>query len=445
MTILIPVMMGVIGLAIDGSRLFILNTEQADLADAAALAAARELDRTAAGVVAAVDAAHNVVTNDPRWASDAEPEFHLSSVLFCPDQWCATTMDLAEAQMSPAEARFVQVTTEIRLLTPSFLAAVGAVDSRSNAIAVAGSSMVACNVTPLMMCESVDPDILQPGVMFELKGDSQLGPGAFALIDPAGMTSSGANLTLRLLASTAPNFCYVNDVSVATGQRTSSIQKGLNVRWDMYPPGNEGNVLVGLYPPAPNVTKGKDHSMNGPNCSFSDVSGPNELLAMPLDNCFNSGTCDKTGDGTNSSYGDGNWDRDAYWNANHSTKVKPTGWDNFTRYQTYLWELDPDADGEPQYSNMPSRLSAQEDPEPLCYPTKGGVGTGDIDRRSLYVAVADCSLISGNATPDLESARYGEFFLVRPSEGGEIRAEFVRWIEPDDDTGVLRRIIQLYR
>src|SRR5262245_41984543 len=78
-TFAIVVMMGMVGLALDRTRYFSLNSELQNLADAAALAGAAELNGTLAGVTAAVDRARNLLAagqgvgliadgaNTPRW------------------------------------------------------------------------------------------------------------------------------------------------------------------------------------------------------------------------------------------------------------------------------------------------------------------------------------------------------------------------------------------
>src|SRR5829696_1015314 len=69
-TILLPVMLGTLGLSLDAAgRLFALSNELQDLADAAALAGARELDGAADAITRADDAARNMLNNNPRWAN----------------------------------------------------------------------------------------------------------------------------------------------------------------------------------------------------------------------------------------------------------------------------------------------------------------------------------------------------------------------------------------
>src|SRR4051812_16014809 len=70
-TILTPVLLGMIGLAVDGGRAFILQTTLQDIADAAALAGATELDATATAQDRARDKALNFLANSPKFANSA--------------------------------------------------------------------------------------------------------------------------------------------------------------------------------------------------------------------------------------------------------------------------------------------------------------------------------------------------------------------------------------
>ena len=65
-TLTIIVIMGMVGLALDGARLFMVNNDLQDLADAAALAGAAKLDGTA-GASQRADAAARTLNNNVRW------------------------------------------------------------------------------------------------------------------------------------------------------------------------------------------------------------------------------------------------------------------------------------------------------------------------------------------------------------------------------------------
>src|SRR5262249_7377537 len=126
-----------------------------------------------------------------------------------------------------AQARFIKVTTVTREVATSFLRALGATaNAQTSTWAVAGSSYVACNVQPLMICnpweQANNPNFLShmsAGQMIQLlnEGGNNFAPGDFGLLDPAGQSHSSANQIRNLLSQTQPNSCYVNNISPRTG------------------------------------------------------------------------------------------------------------------------------------------------------------------------------------------------------------------------------------
>src|SRR5437763_49681 len=68
-TIMLPVTVGMIGLALDGGALFHLKTDLQELADASALAGAAELDGRNDAITRAMDRAQNLLSNDPHWSN----------------------------------------------------------------------------------------------------------------------------------------------------------------------------------------------------------------------------------------------------------------------------------------------------------------------------------------------------------------------------------------
>ena len=118
----LPALLGLVGLAIDVGRLYTLDTQLANIADAAALAAASQLDRTDGALQRARDAA-NGLTNDASFSDDTN--------LGLTFRFAATLSDLREspaftlADASGADAIYVEVTTARRSLTASFIQFVG--------------------------------------------------------------------------------------------------------------------------------------------------------------------------------------------------------------------------------------------------------------------------------------------------------------------------------
>src|SRR5262245_60767517 len=71
LTVMVRMMIGMVGLVLDGGRFFHLKTDLYGLADAAALAGAVELDGRADAITRATDKAQNLLSNDPRWSNVA--------------------------------------------------------------------------------------------------------------------------------------------------------------------------------------------------------------------------------------------------------------------------------------------------------------------------------------------------------------------------------------
>src|SRR5262245_38966889 len=232
-TLVILAMMGMIGLALEGSAYYHLNSDLQELADASAIAGVAELDGAGDAITRATDKAETLLSNDPHWSNVARSGLQITTPTFYsaldPVNGDTPTTD-------PAQAKFIKVTTVTREFAPSFLHAVGATaNAQTSTSAVAGSSYVACNVQPLMVCnpweEAANPadrifaNHVTAGMMFQLlnEGGNDLAPGDFGLLDPAGQSHSSSNDIRNLLSQNNPGFCYVNNVSPRTGQVTNKV------------------------------------------------------------------------------------------------------------------------------------------------------------------------------------------------------------------------------
>ena len=265
-TIMVPVIMGVIGLSLEYGRVRLLNSQLQDLADGAALAGAKQLDRKA-GAIARAQAAAQALQN-PHWWSEIDLPVHIASFVFYSELKCVPTCAITpnDVPLDPNDpaldlvARYIRVLTNVGRIFPAFLVAVGAIEQKdTNATATAESTFVACNVQPLMLCNPNEPKCIHAtaGDLYGFTATGNTGgysPGDFNLLDPAGQTHSGAQETKKLLAATNLNFCYVDNVSPAQGQRTQDVADGINVRFDIPPRGNNTGVDT---TPAPNVIKGQ--------------------------------------------------------------------------------------------------------------------------------------------------------------------------------------------
>ena len=230
-TIMVPVMLGITGLALEGGRLFMLHSELQNLADAAALAGAKELDGANDAIARATDKARNLLTNDTWWSSIArsgiqildQPTFY-SALAGDTDPVTGRVQATDVVTTDPTQANYIKVVTVTRDVVPMFLVAVGATTTNGKtATATAGSTFVICNVRPLMLCDPYGSNFannVHVGDLFGFtaQGQSSYTSGDFNLLDPAGQTHSGAQDIAKLLSQSSPNFCFADNVLLVPAQ-----------------------------------------------------------------------------------------------------------------------------------------------------------------------------------------------------------------------------------
>jgi len=345
-----------IAIAIDATSFYKLNTELKQAADAAALAAAVELDFTAQGLIDAENAARNAVKNFQTGANDGGgSDVEIALVHFMralPPAGNENYPDYVTTEAS--KARYVRVVTEarqrdslmyrlyaaFRFVAPNDTSTVdpaGAVQTTSED-AIAGKVTVACQSMPIFMCNPAEvtynPACGNPNVtlgspepsyssfaefladnpdwrrrQFRLKWigpQTEIEPGVFGLLEPitGSFPGNGANAIAHELAIANPSSCVViqdNELDVKTGQ-TQSIVNGLNTRFDIYR-GTFGSVTNNPgYAPALNRTKGALPSSlggQGGDCDPEEMTGtPPQVKKLPQDSCFTdnpSAACDSLG------------------------------------------------------------------------------------------------------------------------------------------------------
>jgi hypothetical protein len=428
-TIMLPVILGMIGLGLEGGRVLLLNSQLQDMADAAALAGARELDGSADARARARQAALDwSLRNVPWWSNIPVAGSQIIDPLI-------TDVLDGPASQSDATATYIKVTTLSRSIAPAFLAAVGVTTFGStSATATAGSTYVVCDVQPLMLCNPNEPAAFTAtaGNLYgftQQGGGAGLSPGDFALLDPAGQTNSGATAIRNLLSQSRPNFCYANNVSPRPGQAASSVADGINVRFDMQPQGN--NQIAGLdRTPAPNVIKGL---LPQGNCNW------NNPTAIPNGNLPGASNATQQGHlwiGTSTDMAAAN----AYWQYHHGADWPAT---LTTRYAAYQLERGQTGTA-PAFVNVPPR----ENPAPVCAPASVR-NSGDDRRRILSVAIVDCVTqgVQGNSVTNVRSNKYADFFLIKPvGQDGVIWAEFMGMITPQTPgPHTVHHIVELVR
>ncbi len=492
------IMIGFGALVVDLGRLFTLQTELQNAADASALAGAVELDGTATAITRARLAARNaLIGNRQTFASGGanvvilDDDIRFLSALPTSDEDPITSAHLTT---DPISARFIEVTATARevdyLLAPVLAARVGGdgnapQSGQASALAIAGYNSVVCNFPPLMICNPSEangnvgaPFTAVPGQLVQLKtsgGDGQWAPGNFGLLDPP-QGNQGAAAVVENLASSSPTGCFTTSVDLRTGSVSNPISKGLNVRFDMYEnPGFGGNQKSEpQFKPASNVIKGKYRS----GSNFVDYSGatPNGR-GMPRHACFVAGDCSTVAASENwpnerfqppadSNLGAQQAFWSDYWATNHpgqnfSTEYATIDSDGdgvITRLEMYNWENgaggipvgDVDGDGtpgeDPDDSTANSSASG-ENGNPTHY---NGSEQPDAARRLMPVAVLNCIAngpLNGN-TNGVPVTAFAKMFLTHAAEDGAeqtIYAEVVGVLQPGVDDDVLHDIIHLYR
>src|SRR5215831_3685113 len=163
-TIMLPVIVGMIGLALDGGAFFHLNTDLQELADASALAGAAELDGSSDAITRATDRAQNLLSNDPHWSNTS---LNASGVQITTPTFYST-LNPETVTTDPTQATYIKGTTVTREVNPAFVPLTAAMlglgatsNNQTSASAVAQSTYVACSVQPLMLCnpweQAADP------------------------------------------------------------------------------------------------------------------------------------------------------------------------------------------------------------------------------------------------------------------------------------------------
>lgn len=404
---------GIIGLAIDATRAMIVKSESQAAADAAALAAASQLDGTPSAISRANAALANFVTNTQRLASTGAGDVGIAQVRYLralpADDASPIGNDLVTTD--PLQARFVEVTTAPLTHLNTFLRAVGADEGVTiTTDAVAGCHQMVCRTLPMMICnpaedagsgEPFDIEVWrgrQVILMHQGGQNASWAPGNFGYLE---VTAPGADaLRDALAAVNGANNCYGPAVTTEPGAKNGA-RSALNVRFGIYEnPGFGGGA--------------------GNSAEFA----PDEnVRAMPRDITFS---------GPSNRFGNGEWDCDAYWDSHFggASVAQPAGCtstaSDFTRYEMYQYEI---ANG-----------LAQAAPE--------NADNALPDRRILYIAVVNCVADGLNGRDTVMAVNFIKLFLTEPVNeptGVEIVGEIVDVVELGVDDTVLHDIVQLYR
>lgn len=463
--ILLGVILGFVALSFDIGRAGITRSELQSFADSVALAAAGELDGTDDAITRATNAAALILDTQSYGNTDRELQGAVSYALtFYATLPTSDLAPMAGATTDPARAAYVQVSVTPTVVESTFGAAFAALTGQPNrdfnlgANAVAGLSIMACDITPMMFClpnanYRAEENI---GDMILLRSGRQgaaWGPGDFGFLDPSGIGVDpagpcaglrGANLKICQIAA-VDNITQCFDqrgVDLEPGQKNGTHEAMFNVRFDIYRSSLNGERNDPNYAPAPNVVKGL--LPNGQGCFGNNATQSTTSRPLPRDTCFANGTCSRIGDG--------NWSagRTPYVNWNYGTPPGTPGTVDphsmaTTRYAYYLAELAAAGSG--------PILNRAETGRPTCSPHMAGP-----DRRIITVAGIDCAAnnIQGSAN-NVPVQEFFKIFLTEPvGQTGTNPPSFDMYGEvvgsaSEEGTGavgtggIVRDVVQLYR
>lgn len=328
-----------LAVSIDLTRVYGLHTELEQAAQAAALAGAKELDFTDAGLVAAAAAATTAVQNLQAQATDKDaPEVAIAAIQFLEALPPAGETNYEDYVTDDAtDVRYIRAITETRAIdSPGYRAYLAmwsdtedideAARKATQGDAVAGRTAVACRAMPLMTCNPAeganeitddypnpDTDLYPPGpggqgfaflsdflkvypewtrrqlrVKFIGPGTSYAN-GVFGLLEPMFTSSKGANAIEDELAFGIPGTCIqldevqVGSADIKTGQ-AQTIVDGLNVRLDILAGNWKSEKNNPDYPPAFDVIKGMIPKNSGKVCTPDIIvdDNPNSLSTDDL-------------------------------------------------------------------------------------------------------------------------------------------------------------------
>jgi len=235
------VLLGIVGLALDGAHGLLNKTRMQNTVDAAALSAAKTLDQTSDTALATVEALQAFSSNAGDLGNDEIAAAYAAGEINVAVAFSATLHPFVPGTIP---AQFVRVTATNLRLPGWFIPVMGLDEMIVGASAVAGPSptiQTACNLAPMMVCgdplaapedhfgyEMGEADVLKTST-----SGSDIGPGNFQLIRLGD--GQGAQV---VRAGMAGNYqgCLTSGTTVPTepGNTVGPVVQGLNTRFGEY-------------------------------------------------------------------------------------------------------------------------------------------------------------------------------------------------------------------
>ncbi|MEJ1355209.1 MAG: Tad domain-containing protein [Candidatus Sedimenticola sp. (ex Thyasira tokunagai)] len=489
--IFIVLLVGIGSFAADLGRLFVLRTQMQNAVDAAALAAAMELDGQAGAQDRAMARARELLTFESSYTNDERTLLSLDHLpdsaftFYCsigsknePDPAsCSGTVEDSKIHVidddDDSGAHYVAIDLELREIDLYMLPALSAMGIETpatagvSAYALAGRHFYICEFPPLMICDPAgstpwgdSSHPIQPGrqVILKKQVGNQWAPGNFGFLVPSTVAGYSGNQALgAALADASSQGCSYPFVSTNPGNKAQWPRLGINTRFGLYKGGTFSE-----FTPSPNVVDyPRDDNLNDDEDKIFGLgvwndSGESEA-ADPPDPGLRPSELSRNDyyDGYHALYGLGLTPPPGLDLAVHNNSTT-------SRWGFYQWELG--SDGSDDWQEQPVTIpyhrpvlhssleSTLHDDEKACAGANWfnkdckvidgatGADTTRPDRRIMTVAVVKCEELGiHGAEVGVPVSRFSHFFLtehILPPGGGNedkvnIYAEYI-----DDASGL---------
>lgn len=469
------VLFGFMALAIDLGRTYVVRTELQNAADAAALAGAKELNQTAAGVANAVNFAIAMAAqNSFKFSTPVTITIANLSVGSCPDDGCMVAANIVTTNALAANKTFLKVNISSGSLAtffarvPTTSDGTGTASTSTYGRAVAGRFVN--DVTPIGVC-AIEPNTkggirtstagneltefgFRRGIAYDLM---QLGPlGASStpyLLNPVDVYPGPPCDNNHSSASYARDFICTGSSAVivsapsfafgSTGMSWGPVRDALNSRFDDFggganacdPTSAPPDVNIKAYTVPTGGGAGPAGNPRDWTQPGADALPPNGVQSIVIDPATNKPFPNPT----INQYG-------ALWS--YSRAVMAVGSSpNATAGTTFTlndWSAlyagntaDQTASGYPGSPAIPpfptGTLAAPYNTSSGKYFTAPSISRpGKRDRRVLNVAIVNCPASSGNnCSSTISIIGVGKFFMQRPAVNpSSIHAEFDGLVDP---------------